>query len=218
MKSSETMLSTTRTTMLWETLRKSKEFLDVFITLDGKAYFRVNCAAWTQLLYVLIVMNRIILLDSDPSKESSVGPNWDAQLAAQQTDMQYFGREFARKLASVTQKSMSSKCTSLMTSIGRLVRSLTEGQQLEACHRRDGRKPHLQSSSGDDHGAMQNQLPFATPESTQGPESATPLADTSFDSEADWMDGAMLDSAWSDMLQDMTIFPMTAFEGGFDGA
>lgn len=57
--------------MAFQMLRETKEFLELFDTLQASEYFRITYATWTQLLYVLIAANRIILLDYDPTASPS---------------------------------------------------------------------------------------------------------------------------------------------------
>jgi hypothetical protein len=98
--------------MAIQTIRYAKQYLELYDSVDPADYFHLTTANWTQLFYVLIMLNRIIFLESDPIKQSSSLPcpatqadpesTWDPNLAATEAEIQRFGNSLRKKLAGVT--------------------------------------------------------------------------------------------------------------------
>jgi hypothetical protein len=145
-------ISTARTAMALKMLQEARDFLKLFDTLQPHDYFHITYAIWCQLLYVLIVMNRIILLDSGPTtkeplqeqqpisnttgehqnprEDSNVNRNWDSVLVARESGLLRLGQSIGRKLAKAASSiANDDEGTNLMTTFGLLVWSLSEGRQ-----------------------------------------------------------------------------------------
>lgn len=223
--------SNIRTAMAFQTIRYAKQYLELYESVDPADYFHVTTASWTQLFYVLIMLNRIIFLDSDPIKQSSSLPqpathidresSWDPALAATEAEIHRFGNSLRTKLGGVTiNLQCNDKRRNAMYNFGFFVHTLT--RYIDNIDQAKTANSNLQASPSTQTPAVSNLTSTVTGSTARS--FSTPATGDAIDSPFDctgmdlnqglagWPGEEQLDMAWNTMMQDLTMMPLPWFD------
>lgn len=206
--------------MAWRTLQQARKYLELFDSLKPYEFFQLTSAEWTQLLYVLIMVNRIVFLNSDDLGQqhgSQENNTWDPALALKESDIVYFGqRLYGKSVEAANIISDQGEGKNLMVTVSGLVRSLTRGRSPRTQSLRDEPSDHAVDDEdpsppiGAAHqtvsGSEQFPQPFQAINTMDF--SATDFPELT---DEEWARGLTSDPAWNAMFQDLTMMPLPVF-------
>jgi hypothetical protein len=106
MDGKDTGHSAVRKRMAWKGLQHARTYLEHVIRLPAEQIRQASMPLFSQVRYIMIVVNRFIFLDGDnplqQGTDSEIMPSWDAAIAAKEAGIIRLGSQLLNLIASVT--------------------------------------------------------------------------------------------------------------------
>ena len=213
--------------MLGNIIKYAKRYFDIFEAFAPLEYYHLTAWYFAQVLYVLIVINRIIALDLNRKSNAPItagsirnpdgATTWSSALVIQESGLTQFGRGMRTKLAMITpEETVSEKGKNVMWVLSLLIASLTKASNKnDAMESVDEAREQITRNSRYSFDQPDNTpAPPPTMENFDSSNYTTAMPDLSPDQFSNMTSDQYVE-AWNTMLQDLTYMPLPMFDPNF---